>query len=374
MVSITFKDLFHEKFRIILVVLGLTVSLLMVHVGMGMMTGSVDQNTRIVDEGDYDAYIIQSNRANIMMGGSVNDEMYDKVKSISGVEHVDKFIDDWLGVRYKDDETGVRLVGFKIKTQYFDLWGCIDCDKDDIKKNNSVIIDNIAKKYFPELEVNSKLKASAFEIKLKVKGFCDENNVMGNPRMFTNYETAQRLLFMENKSTYLAIKLEDGYSVNQLKDRLKRYDDEIKVVSSEEMKQEISDYLLFGYGIAFSIGIIAILGFFVAMIIITITLYQSIIEKIPELISLKALGGSKTFINKMLILQTIFIVVIGYGISIVLAIFLAPILSFYSALPVGINPVVTSMTFGVTLGLAIFCSLFSIRKVHKTDPAIIFRG
>ncbi len=374
MVNLTIKDLFHDKFRIVLVILGLTVSLLMVHVGMGMMTGSVDQNTRVVDEGDYECYIIQSNRANIMMGGSVEDDMYDKIESISGVKHVDKFIDDWLGVRYKDDETGVRLLGFKIKTQYFDVWGCIDCDKDDIKKNNSIIIDTIVKKYFPELEVNSKLKVGGFETKLKVKGFCEENNVMGNPRAFTNYETAQRILHMENKSSYLAIKLEDGYSVDQLKDRLKRYDDEIKVVSSEEMKQEISDYLLFGFGLAFSIGIVAILGFFVAMIIITITLYQSIVEKIPELVSLKALGGSKTFINKMLILQTIFIVTIGYGLSIVLAIFLAPILSFYSALPVGINPIVTLMTFGASLVLGIFCSLFSIRKVHNTDPAIIFRG
>jgi len=140
------------------------------------------------------------------------------------------------------------------------------------------------------------------------------------------------------------------------------------------MKAEISDYILFGFGLAFSIGIVAILGFFVAMIIITITLYQSIIEKIPELVSLKALGGSKSFINKMLILQTIFIVSIGYGISVVIAIFLAPILSFYSALPVGINPIVTLISFGISLGLGILCSLFSIRKVHNTDPAVIFRG
>ncbi len=374
MVNLTIKDLFHEKFRISLVILGLTVSLLMVHVGMGMMTGSVDQNTRVVDEGDYDCYIIQSNRANIMMGGSVKDEMYDKVKSISGVEHVDKFIDDWLGVRYKDDDTGVRLVGFKVKTQYFDIWDCIDCDKDDIKKNNSVIVDTIIYKYFPDLNVNSKLKVGGFEDKLKVKGFCENNQVMGNARMWTNYKTAQRLLHMENESTYLAVNLEDGYSVNQLKDRLKRYDDEIKVISAEEMKEEISDYLLFGFGIASSIGIIAAMGFFVAMIIITITLYQSIVEKIPEFVSLKALGARKGLINNILISQTVFIVSISYGISIILAIALAPLLSFYSALPVGVNPVVSLITFGISLGLGVFCSLFSIRKVHKTDPAIIFRA
>ncbi|MFX1338718.1 MAG: ABC transporter permease [Promethearchaeota archaeon] len=374
MVNLTIKDLFHEKFRIVLVILGLTVSFLMVHVGMGMMTGSVDQNTRIVDAGDYDCYIIQSNRANIMMGGSVSDEMYDKVESISGVEHVDKFIDDWLGVRYKDDDTGVRLVGFKIKTQYFDLWDCIDCDKDDIKSNNSVIVDTIIHKYFPELQVKDKIKAGAFEDKLKVKGFCENNQVMGNARMWSNFGTAQRLLHMENKSTYLAVKLKDGYSVNMLKDRLKRYDDEIKVLSAEEMKEAISDYLLYGFGLASSIGIIAAMGFFVAMIIISITLYQSIVEKIPELVSLKALGARKGLINNILISQTVFIVSISYGISIILAILLAPILSFYSALPVGINPVVSLITFGISLGLGILCSLFSIRKVHKTDPAIIFRA
>ena len=374
MVNLTIKDLFHEKFRIVLVILGLTVSLLMVHVGMGMMTGSVDQNTRVVDEGDYDCHIIQSNRANIMMGGSVSDDMYDKIKTMSGVEHVDKFIDDWLGVRYKDDDTGVRLVGFKVKTQYFDLWDCIECDKNDIKKNNSVIVDTIIHKYFPDLNVNSKLKVGGFEDKLKVKGFCENNQVMGNARMWTNYKTAQRLLHMENESTYLAVNLEDGYSVNQLKDRLKRYDDEIKVVSAEDMKEEISDYILYGFGLASSIGIVAAMGFFVAMIIITITLYQSIVEKIPELVSLKALGARKGLINNILISQTVFIVSISYGLSMILAIALAPLLSFYSALPVGVNPVVSLITFGISLGLGIFCSLFSIRKVHKTDPAIIFRA
>ena len=37
MVNLTIKDLFHDKFRVVLVILGLTVSLLMVHVGMGMI-------------------------------------------------------------------------------------------------------------------------------------------------------------------------------------------------------------------------------------------------------------------------------------------------------------------------------------------------
>ena len=284
MVNLTLKDLFSEKFRMVLVILGLTVSLLTVHIGVGMVTGAVDQTTTIIDHGDYEVYIIQSNRPNIMFGGSVSDEMYNKTKKISGVEQVDKFITDWVGVEYKDEFAGVAIMGYKIKTEYFEPWNLIECEKDDIKKNNSIIIDRLITKHFPEIKVDSKLKSGAFDTKLKVKGFTENVQRFGNAIMWTNFETAKSLLNLGNESTYLGVKLKEGYSVDDLKDRLKRYDDEIKVLSADEMRESITNTILYDFGIAFSIGILAVMGFFVAMIIITITLYQSILQKIPELV------------------------------------------------------------------------------------------
>ena len=374
MVNLTIKDLLNEKFRMVLVILGLTVSFLTVHIGVGMVTGTAEQFTVIIDKGEYDAYIVQRNRPAIFAGGSVSDEMYNKTKSISGVDRVDKFIMDWIGVEYKDESTGVLVIGYNIKTPYFEPWNYIDCDEDDLKKNTSVIIDKVALKYFPELKVNSKLKVGIFEQKLKVKGFTEHIENFGSPIMFMNFKTAKQIFNKGNESTYLAVKLEDGYSVDQLKDRLKKYDDEIKVYSTEEMKEITTDYILFDMGIATSIGILAIMGFFVAMIILSITLYQSVVEKIPELVSLKALGAKKSLINNIIIGQTVLIVSIAYAISITLALIFAPSITYFSALPVGINPIVTSITFGISVLLGIFCSLFSIRKVHKTDPAIIFRA
>jgi len=339
-----------------------------------MVTGTVEQFTIIIDKGEYDAYIIQSNRPVIFAGGSVSDVMYNKTKGTSGVERVDKFIMDWIGAEYKDEDTGVLVIGYNIKTPYFEPWNYIDCDEDDLKKNTSVIIDKVALKYFPELKVDSKLKVGIFEQKLKVKGFTERIENFGSPIMFMNFKTAKQIFNKGNESTYLAVKLEDGYSVDQLKDRLKKYDDEIKVYSTEEMKQITTDFVLYDMGIGTSIGILAVMGFFVAMIILSITLYQSVIEKIPELVSLKALGAKKSFINNIIIGQTVLIVSIAYAISITLALIFAPSITYFSALPVGINPIVTSITFGISVLLGIFCSLFSIRKVHKTDPAIIFRA
>ncbi len=227
---------------------------------------------------------------------------------------------------------------------------------------------------FPELKVNSKLKAGIFEQKLSVKGFTEHIENFGSPIMFMNFKMAKHIFNMGNESTYLGIKLKDGYSVDQLKDRLKKYDDEIKVFSAEEMKKESEDFIMYDMGIATSIGILAVMGFIVAMIILSITLYQSVIEKIPELVSLKALGARKRLINNIIIGQTVLIVSIAYAISLALAFIFAPSITYFSALPVGINPLVTSVTFGISVLLGIFCSVFSIRKVHSTDPAVIFRA
>ena len=50
MVNLTLKDLFHEKGRFFLVVLGLTVSMMMVTFGMGFINGSLEENTRFNNE------------------------------------------------------------------------------------------------------------------------------------------------------------------------------------------------------------------------------------------------------------------------------------------------------------------------------------
>ena len=374
MVNLTIKDLFNEPTRLVLVVMGLTVSLLMVLVGIGMVTGSVDQSKRIVQESDYDAYIIQHNRDNIMEGGHVPDDIYDKAISLRGVKDVDRIISDWIGVRFGDEDTGVSIIGYDISSEYLEPWDVIEGDKDDLKKDNVVIVDELIKKYLPDVKIDDKLKASSPEVSLKISGMTQNNQNFGSAMMWTNFETAKNLLHIENESTYLGVKLKSGYSVDDLEEDLEIFEDAIKVISSEEMEAKIENYIMVEMGIAQSVGILAVMGFIVAMIVISITLYQSVTDKLRELVSLKALGAKKSFINKIIIGQTFLIVSVSFGLATLLALLLAPYLTSVSALAVNVNWLWASFTYGMSLILGVLCSLIPIRKVHKTDPAIIFRA
>ena len=373
MVNLTIKDLRHEPTRLVLVIMGLTVSLLMVHIGMGMITGTLDESTRVIDNSDYDSYILQKNRPNIMMGGTIPDEIYDKVKSLSCVDDVDRIISDWIDVKFKDKDTGIDVIGIEYNNKHLQPWDIIEGNIDDLKKNNTIIVDQLIKKYIPDLKLGDKLTAGVFDDKVKIVGFCRNFQATGNARGWVNFETAKRLLYLENESTYLAIKIKNGFSVDDLKERMDDYKDEVKVYSTEEMKENVAQFILIDTGLAGTIGIIAVLGFFVAMIVLSITLYQSVSEKIPELVSIKALGADKSYIDHILIGQTFIIVSISFVIATLIGVILAPILSIVSTLSVTINPLMALFIYGTSLGLGILCSIFSIRKVHGTDPGIIFR-
>lgn len=354
--------------------MGLSVSLLMVHVGMGMISGTLDQSKKIVNESDYEYYVMQKNRDNILEGGHVSDDVFARVVSLGYVKEVDKVIDDWTGVQFGDDDTGCRVIGIDTSSDNLEPWDVIEGDIDDIKEDNKVIADEIIKKYFPDIKVGDTVKASDLEVKIEIVGFCQNSQSFGNAYMWSNFNTAKALTHAVNESTYLGVILKSGYSIKDLENDLEIFEDDIKVMTRQEMNDNIDNYLLNEMGLGQSIGILAILGFFVAMIVISITLYQSVTEKLSELVSLKALGAKKMFINKILIGQTFFITTISFSLATLIAFLISPTLTSVSTLPVIINPFVSFMIYIITLIISIFCTLLPMRKVHKTDPAIIFRA
>lgn len=354
--------------------MGLTVSLLMVLVGIGMITGSLDESKRIVENSEYDAFIIQRNRDNIMEGGRVSDDVHDLALTLRGVKDIDKIIDEWVSVEFGDEDTGVAMIGYDIDSDYLEPWEIIEGDKDDLKENNVVIVDQLIKKYFQDIKIDDKLKSGEPEVSLKITGMTQNAQRFGNAMMWTNFETAKNLLHIVNESTYLGVKLRSGYSVDDLEEDLEIFEDVIKVISSEDMERKIEDYLLIEYGIAQSVGILAVMGFIVAMIVISITLYQSVTDKLRELVSLKALGAKKSFINKIIVGQTFLTVTVSFCLATLLALLLAPYLSSISSLAVNVNWLWAVFTYVMSLALGVLCSFIPIRKVHKTDPAIIFRA
>ena len=160
---------------------------------------------------------------------------------------------------------------------------------------------------------------------------------------------------------------------NQFEKSIKRIIDELEVFTKQELKENTHNMIINEGGLGGAIYTLVGLGFFVAMIIITVVMYQSIQEKIPEFGTLKAIGASKGFINKLLLGQ----VFIYITLSFILGTFLAIIFDLTGGagvMPILIDVLASVYIYLAYLAVGILCSIVSIKKVHRIDPAIVFKG
>ena len=214
---------------------------------------------------------------------------------------------------------------------------------------------------------------------MEIVGFCKNARFMFTPYAWTSIETAQNAApYFGNWSNMIGVELESGYDIDDLEDDIDDLIDlglieELEVFTKQELKENTHTMIINEGGLGGAIFTLVGLGFFVAMIIITVVMYQSIQEKIPEFGTLKAIGASKGFINKMLLGQVFIYITLSFVMGTILAI-LFDVVGGGGGIPILIDIFASIYIYIAYLAVGIACSIFSIKKVHKIDPAIVFKG
>jgi putative ABC transport system permease protein len=264
------------------------------------------------------------------------------------------------------------VVGYELDSENIEPWDVIKGDVDDLQKKNSMIIDESLLDFFPGYKIGDSLTFGKNDY--EIIGICKNARWMAQPYIWMSLENARKLYtFAGNWSNTIGLKLKHDYEIDDLKEDVEIYG-EYEVLTTEELRENTHSFIVNEGGMGGSIFIIVAMGFFVGMIIITVSMYQSVQEKIPEFGTIKAIGADKWFISKMLFGQVFIYVSIGFLIAVSLTIFIGITNIFNSIIPVILDIPITFILYGITLLISFLCSYISIRKVHKIDPAIVFAG
>ncbi len=370
MVNVTFKDLFHEKTKFFLVLTGLTMSILMVNFGIGMINCAIEENNRFaIENPQFDAYIMQKNRNGIFEGGIVSDELYIEINNIHEVKNVEKLVIERIGFKVNTEIVGVCLIGY-------DISGGIEPWESNVRdrclaENYTTIIDMSVKRFIPDINIGDKIDTGTDQ-KVEIVGFCENAKLWGNPIAWVSINTAKLLTHTENQnaSTILAIDLEDGYNSKDLESDLNS--EEINIINDQELIEYQQNQVMSNMGS--SIIMMVIIGYMVTMIIIATSMFSTVIEKTPQLVTFKAQGASQRFINSIFLGQVLIFITLSTLFGTIGAILLQPLINNISVYGLSVSIPWAFITYGLSLMLGMLSAVFSMRKVKKTDPAIIFRA
>jgi putative ABC transport system permease protein len=193
------------------------------------------------------------------------------------------------------------------------------------------------------------------------------------PVVYTTYSRAMQYAPKERKLlSFILVKAKPGEDLPTLIERIEGIT-KLSAYTQKQFQKVTVNYFLKNTGIPINFGISVTLGFIVGAAIAGQTFYSFTLENLRQFGVLKAMGAGNGTLLKMILLQAALVGTIGYGLGVGLT----------SLFGMATRNTMLAFKFpwqlllfsgiGVTL-ICMAAALFSIIKVFRLEPAIVFKG
>ncbi|HEY7669734.1 MAG TPA: ABC transporter permease [Hyphomicrobium sp.] len=370
--TLAFRNLFHDRIRLAVTLVGILFSIVLVAVQLGLYLGASNMITANIDHAKADLWITVYGAKSFEDGGMLlTSRERHQALATPGVKAVIPLVVRFAEWRKPEGgSTRVVIVGSDAEDGGLEPWGLIKGSWEDIKAPEAVAVDRT---YLNELGIKGVGDTAQIATgRVRVRALTDGiRSFTQSPYTYTTLNRARALFGEGDGTTFYLVQLEPGASVQKVRQDLERRLEGAEVLTKQEFRDRSLKQWLFrtGAGVALIGG--ALLGSLVGTVIVAQTLYSSTKDHLSEFATLRALGSSAGYIHQVILAQAGISAVIGYllGISIALAIL---VLSKNTALPMVMTPGLAFWLFTLTVGMCAISALSAIVKVTKIDPATVF--
>ncbi|HEY9668865.1 MAG TPA: FtsX-like permease family protein, partial [Coleofasciculaceae cyanobacterium] len=165
-----------------------------------------------------------------------------------------------------------------------------------------------------------------------------------------------------------------GQNLQALKQKLEAALPNTRAFTQEEFIQKNEFFWQQRTGVGFILGLGAVVGVIVGVIIVGQILYSSVSDHLKEFGTLKAMGASDWTVYGVIIEQALWMAVLGYIPSTALCYGIATWAFATGGILILITPISAIAVFGVTIAMCVGSAIFAIQKVTRLDPAMVFKA
>lgn len=371
MVPIARKILFREKVRLNIALTGITFAIILIFFQIGIYLGFMQDAASYIINTDADIWIASKNCKTLDFSVPFSENKLYKVKGIDGVADADKLVMRFNPIKLLQGvEDDTILIGFNPDTKIGAPWQMKEGRIEDVKYKKSIIIDESSQKKWGGIKIGDKAEMS--NKRIDVVGICKEATSFTANLVFTHYRTAQELLHMKDKISFILVTVKPGINIKRVVEQISKIGG-VEVYTKKGFAWRTMMYWTFSTGMGIGFAVTALAGFIVGMVIVGQIIYNATIEHIREYGILKAIGGTNWDIYKIIWEQALIIAVLGYLMGLIqgmIAIFFYETFSGMKCLV----PIETKIAmFFLTILMCLSASFISIRRITKIDPMIVFR-
>jgi putative ABC transport system permease protein len=388
MFGLALKMLFGDVAKYMMLVFGIFFATFLIVQQSSVFCGLMRWTSSTLRNVPAPIYVVEERVEQVNETNAMRDTDVARVRSVSSVRWATPLYSGIQRVRMEDGSfKTVQLIGIDAATLAGGPSQMKEGDLMDLRLPNTVVIDELAverltPKGGKQISIGDRFEINDMEA--RVVGICKaDRSFTGGPYIWTTYERALQYTPPSRKmlSAVIAAPV-DGVSPEQAvadiqqQTGLKAYTNQ--GFSMKKGNPDFSTSTVWWYvrntGIPFSFGTTVVIGFIVGVAIACQTFYSFVLDNLKHLGALKAMGMSNFRLSVMLLIQSMTVGVIGFGMGLwATAGFAMPALA-KSQPPFYMPTIVPIVAFGVIQLICALAALFGIIRLSRYEPAMVFRA
>jgi putative ABC transport system permease protein len=371
--TLAYRNLFHDRVRLIATVVGVVFSVVLVNVQLGVYLSFERMITTMIDHSDADLWIAPAETRSFEGSSLLAGRERFQALSVKGVAEVTPVAVGYASWRKPNGGAlvPVLVVGSPPGSTALRPWNVVEGGLNDLSMPDAVAVD---RSYFEQLGVQrlgntaeiSNQKARVVAVTKGIRSFTT------SPSIFTSLDRARAYLGVPpNGANYFVVRLAGGADVAAVRDRLAVSLSDAEVLTPDEFRRRSRVFWLLDTGAGAALLGSAILAIIVGTIIVAQTLYSSAKDHLKEFATLRAIGSSRRYILQVILGQAMLSAIVGFVIAVMIGLGLVKATAD-AALPIVMTLELTFCLLVLTVVMCAIAAVSAIRVVTRIDPATVF--
>lgn len=377
MIATAFKFIKFDKPKSVGIIVGIVISIFLIGQQMATLFFLTDLMGGLEihsNSEENDIWVIDELSRNVNALNKIDSRLTQEVRSIEGVDKSFPVLITQVPATFKDGKTAsVLLVGSEAPT-------FIGGPRSTIVSGGTIQdlsgSGNISVEYFNVKVWNTDLKLNdQFEINKKkatIKVTTKFAQGYGGNYVYTSLQNARFFSSIpSDKISVVVIRPKKGANVQKIIDTINGTFMGVAAWKAGDIRDITINEILVKTNTGTSFGSLVIFAIISGFFIIGLTMYSSVLDRIQDYGTLKAIGATNGYLSKLILMQAFLYGIAGFIIAyLLLILFKEGVQS--SGMILKFDFIFTVSLLAVTLMMSIGGSLIAVFKIRKLEPASVF--
>lgn len=386
MMYIAIRMLVGDRLKYIGLIAGLTFASLLITQQASIFAGFMDRTVAFMnDTGQGDLWVMDPHNEFTDDRKPILDSALLRVRGVEGVEWAVPLYKGFIRTRLADGGVvTARMVGLDDTTLMGGPPTMVQGKLADLRRDKGILIDEHERLTSLSLktgingegprpmQVGDRIDINDREA-VVVGTFERSREFFWDPLIFTTYSRALQFAPSERKAmNYVLVKVRPGYDHQAVAKHI-RDSTQLGCYTHEDFKEVARKFIIVRTGILVNFGITIGLGFIIGALVSGQLLYTFVLDNLRYYAAMKAMGATNTTLTMMILAQSSLVGGIGYGLGAGIA-SLTGNLFGGGSLAFKLTWEILALGAGAVMACCIIAGLFSLMRVFRLEPGVVFKG